>query len=55
MVMQSAIRGVSAGADLDRIQMTDVMRVIMQGDATPAQHHDAVAAFRCACQETVFI
>ena len=44
MVMQSAIRGVSAGADLDRIQMTDVMRVIMQGDATPAQ----IGAFLCA-------
>ena len=37
MDMHSAIRSVARGVDLDREQMNSVMRVVMQGDATPAQ------------------
>ena len=37
MDMHSAIRSVARGVDLDREQMNCVMRIVMQGDATPAQ------------------
>ncbi|MBP49431.1 MAG: anthranilate phosphoribosyltransferase [Acidiferrobacteraceae bacterium] len=37
MDMHSAIRSVARGVDLDREQMNSVMRIVMQGDATPAQ------------------
>lgn len=37
MNMQEAIRAVTEGRDLDAAQMTDVMRLIMGGEATPAQ------------------
>ena len=37
MDMHSAIRSVARSADLDREQMNSVMRIVMQGDATPAQ------------------
>ncbi len=37
MDMQTAIRAVTERRDLDAAQMTDVMRLIMGGDATPAQ------------------
>ncbi|MDX1593198.1 MAG: anthranilate phosphoribosyltransferase [Gammaproteobacteria bacterium] len=37
MDMQTAIRTVTERRDLDAGQMTDVMRLIMGGDATPAQ------------------
>jgi len=37
MNMQEAIRAVTEQRDLDAGQMTDVMRLIMGGDATPAQ------------------
>jgi len=35
--MHSAIRSVARGLDLDQEQMNSVMRIVMQGDATPAQ------------------
>ena len=35
--MHSAIRSVARSGDLDREQMNSVMRIVMQGDATPAQ------------------
>ena len=37
MDMHSAIRSVARGVDLDQEQMNCVMRIVMQGDATPAQ------------------
>ncbi len=37
MDMHSAIRSVARGLDLDQEQMNSVMRIVMQGDATPAQ------------------
>ena len=37
MDMHSAIRSVARSVDLDREQMNSVMRIVMQGDATPAQ------------------
>ena len=37
MDMHSAIRSDARSADLDREQMNSVMRIVMQGDATPAQ------------------
>ena len=37
MDMHSAIRSVAKNVDLDREQMNSVMRIVMQGDATPAQ------------------
>ena len=37
MDMHSAIRSVAQGVDLNREQMNSVMRIVMQGDATPAQ------------------
>lgn len=37
MDMQSALRAVTEGRDLSGAQMTDVMRLIMGGEATPAQ------------------
>ena len=37
MDMHSAIRSVARSIDLDREQMNSVMRIVMQGDATPAQ------------------
>ena len=37
MDMHSAIRSVAKSVDLDREQMSSVMRIVMQGDATPAQ------------------
>ena len=37
MDMHSAIRAVARSVDLDREQMNSVMRIVMQGDATPAQ------------------
>jgi len=37
MDMQSAIRAVTEGRDLESAQMTTIMRAIMTGEATPAQ------------------
>ena len=37
MDMHSAIRSVARSVDLDQEQMNSVMRIVMQGDATPAQ------------------
>ena len=37
MDMHSAIRSVARCVDVDREQMNSVMRIVMQGDATPAQ------------------
>ena len=37
MDMHSAIRSVARSVDLNREQMNSVMRIVMQGDATPAQ------------------
>ena len=37
MDMHSAIRSVARGLELDQEQMNSVMRIVMQGDATPAQ------------------
>ena len=37
MDMHSAIRSVARGLDLNQEQMNSVMRIVMQGDATPAQ------------------
>ena len=37
MDMHSAIRSVARGLDLDQEQMNSVMRIVMQGNATPAQ------------------
>ena len=37
MNLQEATRALSQGQDLTSAQMGDVMRIIMQGDATPAQ------------------
>ena len=37
MDMQAAIRSVTEGQDLSSDDMTDVMRLIMTGQATPAQ------------------
>ena len=37
MDMHSAIRSVARNVDLDQEQMNSVMRIVMQGDATPAQ------------------
>ena len=37
MDMHSAIRSVARSIDLDREQMNSFMRIVMQGDATPAQ------------------
>ena len=37
MDMHSAIRSVARRVDLDRAQLNSVMRIVMQGDATPAQ------------------
>ena len=41
MDMQAAIRQVTDGHDLDRDQMTGVMRQIMTGEATPHRSADS--------------